>query len=290
MAPIKSKKLWLSAGTGLVLITCAGAFLRVQKKEPDKAKIETLTVHVAKPLLQQSTQEIILTGTIAARDPLQIGSELSGLEVRKILVEEGQFVKKNDVLARLDTSVLEANLREEHAQLKSAKASWQKSLQPNRHETIAVQKAAYQSAMGDIAQRQAAIQKAQAEYDNAVSIAQRYQQLYTEGGGTAQDAQQKSTDVQSFLAALDTAKEEFRQAELAAVQQKEKLNELRSGGRTEDVLIARGTVEQHEARITNLKAQIEQTFIRAPDNGIDLAPNVVPVIRRQLPDLRSQLS
>lgn len=228
----------------------------------------TLTVRVTNPKSTDFSSDIVMTGTVLPRDLLQVGSELNGLEVRKILAEEGQKVRKGDILAQLDTAVLQANLMEEEAHFKIAQASLKKALQPNRKESIAVQDAAYQSAIADIAQKQTAIAKAQAEYDNAVSIAQRYQQLYTEGGATAQDAQQKATDVQSFMASLSTAKESLRQAQLAAIQQKEKLNELKSGGRIADVSIAHGTVEQHQARIANLKAQLEQTLIRAPADGV----------------------
>lgn len=263
-----SKNRWLALCIGVASATAALAYQKVIKPVPSQPRAETLTVQVAKTQIQESKQDVVLTGTIAARDPLQIGAELSGLEVKEILVEEGQSVDSGQLLALLDTSLLDASLREVQGQLLTARAAWQKSLQPNRRESISVQKAALQSALATIAQRKAAIQKAKAEYDNAVSIANRYKQLYDEGGATAQDADQKSTDVQSYLAALDTATETFRQAELSATQENEKLQELSSGGRSEDIEAAAGTVQQYEAKISSLKAQIDQAFIRAPDSGI----------------------
>lgn len=266
-APL-SKKRWLALCLVAASATTVLAYQQANKPEQPTHRAQTLTVQVARTQVQEFKQDVVLTGTIAARDPLQIGAELSGLEVKEILVEEGQSVEKGQILLLLDTSLLQASLREVQGQLMTAKAAWQKSLQPNRRESIAVQRAAHQSAIATIAQRKAAIQKAKAEYDNAVSIASRYKQLYEEGGATAQDAEQKYTDVQSYQAALETATETFRQAELSAAQENEKLQELNSGGRSEDISAAAGTVQQHEAKISSLKAQIDQACIRAPDSGI----------------------
>ncbi len=262
------RKTWLMLSGIIVIAGSIFAFLNMGKAEAPEPIAETLTVQVAKPTVQEFTRSAVLTGTIAARDPLQIGAELSGLEVKEILAEEGQFVKKGQVLARLDTAVLDANLCEEQGQLQTAKATWQKSLQPNRKESIAVQKAAYQSSLANITQKQSAIQKALAEYYNSVSIAERYRQLYEDGGATAQDVEQRNTDVQSYLAALNTAREALNQAKFSAIQDKEKLQELNAGGRSEDILAAKGTVQQHEAKIASLRAQIDQAQIRAPESGI----------------------
>ena len=43
--------------------------------------------------------------------------------VTAVLVDEGEFVKAGDVLARMDTAVLEAQMREAQAQLRQAKSS-----------------------------------------------------------------------------------------------------------------------------------------------------------------------
>jgi len=53
---------------------------------------------------------------------IDIAAKTAG-RVTAVLVDEGEFVKAGDVLARMDTAVLEAQMREAQAQLRQAKSS-----------------------------------------------------------------------------------------------------------------------------------------------------------------------
>ena len=53
---------------------------------------------------------------------IDVAAETAG-RVAALLVDEGEFVKAGDVLARMDTAVLAAQLREAQAQLRQAKSS-----------------------------------------------------------------------------------------------------------------------------------------------------------------------
>src|SRR5690606_14101756 len=53
---------------------------------------------------------------------IDVAAKTAG-RVTAVLVDEGEFVKAGDVLARMDTAVLAAQLREAQAQLRQAKSS-----------------------------------------------------------------------------------------------------------------------------------------------------------------------
>jgi len=63
------------------------------------------------------------SGTIAAVDEIILGSEVAGLAVAELLVDEGETVTKGQVLARLNRSILDAQLEQANAQIVSARAS-----------------------------------------------------------------------------------------------------------------------------------------------------------------------
>lgn len=266
---LKNKRLWLGLafGSALALVIGMGSFVAGQGKSEKPVK-RAITVETARVDKHSLAREIKATGTVMARDPLEIGSQASGLKIDLLLAEEGDWVEKGQILARLNTDILNAQLKEEQAILDNAAASYQKSLQPNRQEEINMQRASLDSTAADIAQKEAAIARASAEYNNALSISERYSSLYREGGATAQEAEQKRTDVQSYKAALETAKEGLRQAKLNRERERLRLDEMQTGGRREDISIAASTVAQHRARIEQLQAQIAQAIVRAPDAGL----------------------
>lgn len=269
----RKKVLLIGAVITAVSFAAASVWLCLSSTGATALKVQNIskpvvTVELISPKVVRLRSDITVTGTIAARDSLEVGSEASGLRIEQVYVEEGDTVRRGQMLARLNTSVLEATLHEETALLRIAKAQLQKSFQPNRVEVISAQRAAFHATEADITQKSLAIVRGKAEYDNALSIANRYDELYKEGAATAQDTLQKRTDVQSYLAAYETAKELLKQAKLSAVQMKEKLNELESGGRLEDIAVAEGEVDRHKARIEQLRAQIEQSIVKAPDDGV----------------------
>lgn len=65
---------------------------------------------------------VTATGTLNARDAVDVGSEITG-RVLKVLVDFNDKVKAGDVLAEIDTEQYQARLDEARAQLAAAKAS-----------------------------------------------------------------------------------------------------------------------------------------------------------------------
>jgi HlyD family secretion protein len=64
-----------------------------------------------------------VAGSLVARRELPIGAAASGSRIDAVLVEEGDYVAKGQVLARLDGAVLEAQLRRAQAAVQAAAAA-----------------------------------------------------------------------------------------------------------------------------------------------------------------------
>ncbi|TIU12458.1 MAG: biotin/lipoyl-binding protein, partial [Mesorhizobium sp.] len=86
------------------------------------APAATLTVSVEKVVPQTVTSSVSATGTVAAWQEATIGAEESGPRLTEVLVAEGDHVKAGDVVARLDDSLLKAQLAEQKAAVAQAQA------------------------------------------------------------------------------------------------------------------------------------------------------------------------
>ena len=90
---------------------------------PNQGPIAALTVTTT-PLMQREMRTTISgVGSIVAWQELPIGAESPGLRVVEVLADEGDDVKAGQVLARLDSRVLGAQLRAQDARVAEARAN-----------------------------------------------------------------------------------------------------------------------------------------------------------------------
>src|ERR1700722_19081877 len=166
--------------SALIALAALVMVLRSQQKPTlaeKPAHAPVLTVTASLPTMKPLAQELSVNGTISAWDPISVGATTGGLEVKAIEVEEGALVKKGQVLARLDSSQLQAQLDSEKARLASGVASVSKSIQPNRPEDINGLAAAVAQAQANVKDAEAAVLQAQENFNNASTNLKRYKYL-----------------------------------------------------------------------------------------------------------------
>ncbi len=66
---------------------------------------------------------VTVTGTLRPRETVTVGADVEGLRVRELLVDEGDEVKAGQVLARLETDMIEVNLARAASQIAKAEAA-----------------------------------------------------------------------------------------------------------------------------------------------------------------------
>ncbi|WP_192362194.1 efflux RND transporter periplasmic adaptor subunit [Mesorhizobium mediterraneum] len=90
---------------------------------PAIVQAASLTVSVEKVRKDEIASMVTATGTVQAWQEATIGSQTSGLQLTEVLVAEGDHVSKGDVIARLDDTVLRAELAEQKAAVEQARAT-----------------------------------------------------------------------------------------------------------------------------------------------------------------------
>ncbi len=265
----KKRTIVLSVVAVVACLSVIGFYqLRSNQDAKTSAAEPVITVTAEKALPHLMRGAIQVNGTVWAWDPLTIGSEVNGLKVESILVDDGDKVKRGQVLARLNASVLNAQLAEERAKLAAQNATLKRTIQPNRPEDLLSLQAAYSQSESAVAEAEAMLQKARANLTNAQHITVRYRELVSEGAVSQQEADQKDTDAKTAEAEMHNAEQKVRTAKFQREQAKQRLIMGQQGGRREDVDISRATLAQSQANVSRLEALVAQTVIKAPSDGL----------------------
>lgn len=307
-APALSRKTTLAIAAAVILGIAGllGIYLYNNKPwqphQAPKAAPPAVTVTTARAEKRMVDDDLVVTGSISAWDPLSVGSEVGGLRINSVNVEEGDRVKKGQVLVTLNSAVLKTQLKQAQARLASNEANLKKAIQPNRSEDIRALQAALAQAEANTAQEQAHAAQAKVNLRDANINATRYKTLARMGANSAQEAEAKQL-------AADTAREEvasstakIKAAQFLETQAREKLLAATHGGRNEDIEISRAALAETKAQINQLQEQIAQTIIVAPDDGLiskrdahigDITTAGTPlfsIIRLSKLELRAQVS
>ncbi|TGQ54106.1 efflux RND transporter periplasmic adaptor subunit [Mesorhizobium sp. M1C.F.Ca.ET.193.01.1.1] len=154
----------------LVAVAAVAALKAYGRATPEPAaqapaRAATLTVSVETVGSRAVTSSVSATGTISAWQEATIGAEESSLRLTAVLVKEGDHVKAGDVVARLDDSLLKAQL----------------------------------------AEQKAAVAQAQATLDSALSAAARADKLLASHAVSAETAEEKATAVKTGKAGVEQA-------------------------------------------------------------------------------------
>ena len=218
-----TRKRWLTAL--LVLILAAGGYFAWQKLGRDN-----LPPGIASG-----------NGRIEATE-IDIASKTAG-RIQKILVREGDFVTTGQVLARMDTTQLEAQLRQAKAQLRRA------SIGVDTAKSVVSQREAEKkSSVATIAQRNA-------ELDTAERKFQRSSQLIR----TNAVSQQTYDD--------DRAASEGATAAVAAAEAQLAASEAAITAAQAQVVDAEAAVDAAKASIDSIQADINDSILTAPRDG-----------------------
>jgi len=183
---------------------------------------------------------IKVSGNIEATE-VDVGFKVSGRIVSRFF-EEGDWVKKGKVLAKLDDEDLRNRLEVARATLMSAQARLSKLLAGSRPE--------------EIKQAEASLHQAQSDLGNKQIQYQRMKSLY-ERGVVAKEA-------------FDNAETSYKMAQAAVQVATENYQLVKEGPRKEDIEDARAQVDQARASVKLDETQLSYTTLYAPISGVVL--------------------
>ncbi|MEW6730848.1 MAG: diguanylate cyclase [Acidobacteriota bacterium] len=242
------------------------------------------------PRLLVPDKRLSYSGIVEVHE-VEIGSKVGG-RVKEILVQEGQFVKKDQPLIRFDDAELKAQQELLIARIKKATAKLTKLKNGNlpeevaAAETAALKRQAILTAMRngarpeEIAQAEAELNAGLAELQSAQASFARIKQVYTNGYTSRQtydDAQSRvelaQARVENLRQKLSLLKAGNRQEDINAAEQDYqeallKAKILRIGTRHEEIEAAQAELLEVEAELRKLQVLIDDIQVKASVDGL----------------------
>jgi HlyD family secretion protein len=143
----------------LVLVTISGIFIFGGDDTPKTdAAVSALTVTVITPEEHTLQEQVQLTGVIVPRETLLVSTELPNVRVKRVLADVGDYVRKGQALALLDTDSLTNVMHQLQSDYDQAQDAYQRVA--GIQETGAVSKES-------VVQKRAAMLSAKARLDDA---------------------------------------------------------------------------------------------------------------------------
>ncbi|HEY0303799.1 MAG TPA: efflux RND transporter periplasmic adaptor subunit [Longimicrobiales bacterium] len=186
----------------------------------------------------EDATRIEASGTIESTEA-DLGFQLGG-RVADVSVREGDRVLSGAVLARLDQAELDARKAAAIAQAQAARALLTELERGARPE--------------EIRQTQSGVIAAQRKLEESESVLARTRRLY-EGGAVSREA-------------LDQAETAHTVARAQYQQSREQFTLVNTGPRTERIQAQRAVVQQAEAAVAQVQANISNAVIHAPFAGV----------------------
>jgi len=234
--------------------------------------------------------ELVLHGNVDLR---QVELAFNNSErIASVLVEEGNRVKKGQVLARLDTSRLEPQVAQAEAQAAAQHDVVERMHHGSRPDEIAqsraqvsaqqhvVDKLHHGSRPEEIAQAKANVDSAQADLVNARRQYERYKVLTPKGAATQMDLDnaKAALDVAEAklavnqkaweLAEIGPRKEDIEEAEATLAANQRALDLAVEGPRKEDIAQAEAQLRANEAQVALLRQMLADAQLIAPTDAI----------------------
>ncbi len=189
------------------------------------------------------------TGTLNAVITVQVGTQVSGT-ISQLLVDYNSPVKKGMLIARIDPATFEAKVNQAKGDLDSARAA------------VLNQRASVVKAEADVATAKANVVRQDVALRDAKVKAEARVRLYQEGGISQEERDSAQATLDSAQAQLEAAQASLRASQAA-------LDVTRAL-----LVAAEATVQQKEAALAQAQVDLNNTYIRAPVDGVVVSRNV----------------
>jgi HlyD family secretion protein len=206
---------------------------------------------------------------------LSAPSSINGVRVEKLLVKEGDNVKKGQVLAYLENYARsQAAIQQAFDKLLIARTKLAQVQAGAKTGDINAQKATItrlnSQLKGDIAAQAATINRIRAEVENAQKESNRYQQLSKDGAVSASVTDSKNLVLKTTQQQLNEAEATLKRTQDTLQDQlkegKFKLNSIKEV-RTVDVELAKSEIKSAETAVKQAKADHDLTYISSTIDG-----------------------
>ncbi|MBX2861601.1 MAG: efflux RND transporter periplasmic adaptor subunit [Vampirovibrio sp.] len=243
-----------------LLLAGALGFIGYQKFKPEEI-----------PAVQLTRQDVLatltVTGEVRSKDRVMVSTPVQD-RIESVLVDDGDVVKKGQVLVVLNRDDMEATLAESRARHAQAQASLAFILQGTRQEELQRLSSRVAETEARLKEAEAGLATTQHNYEEAQRNAARMEALHrqefiseTELDASKTKAKALKSDVSRRQAAVTSARSSLSQAQAQLAQGKR-------GATAPEVSEARAARQAAEAAANSAQAKLSDRVIRSNINGV----------------------
>lgn len=279
----------------LVVLAGTGLFGYQQFLTPAESKNLTEDPNVEIVTIGRTTLEksVSATGSIKPEAEVEMKFETGGT-VKEVLVKQGQTITAGTVLARLDTTDLELQVRGAKIDLAQAQANLEQLYEPELAEKIAAARVAVESAQFNLADLQDGpdsdeVTKAEVALKQTEIILQEAQWAYDQVAYRGDiGAMSQSNELQDATLAYESATADYNlavkaatPAELAAARSslanaQSSLAELLDEPSAAEIAAQQASVDKAQLSLEEAQRNLADADLVAPTGGVVLQVNVEP--------------
>jgi RND family efflux transporter MFP subunit len=297
----KKPGLLLGVGIGLAVGALATYVLTaLNRSEPTPLQPMTAsqssepvqTVTLATVDLARIPRTFTATGTVDAYDLLPVLPQVMNLQIRQVLVDEGDWVEKGQLMVVLDDSVLQTQISQAEADVEASRAVVQERQAAVEQAKSALQGALAAKVEAEAGKQQAiaSLAQAQAELEQAERDLARSETLAEEGAISTQEVDLSRTKAKNAREAVQVAKANVNSAQARISSATANVNSAQAtiSSMTANVNTALAQLRSQQARVEQQKTYLAQTQVTAPASGViseriarvgDLASPEMPLFR-----------
>lgn len=212
---------------------------------------QTVTVTNVETDTIQRTLKI--RGTVAAYELIPVKSTATGLVIKEILVDRGNYVTKGQVLAKLDNNILQAELAQAQAAVQEAQAHLAELKAGSRPE--------------EIAQAQQRVISAKAQVTQSESDLALIQKRVTRNKSLQAEGAISLDRLDEVVNQERLSQSNLQQAQANLQVEEQALARLRTGTRPEVIAQSRAALAQAQAQVQSINTRLRETVIVAPTTG-----------------------
>ena len=282
---LSKKKYLVISGAVIALLAAAGFYFW----GGNAGAAQYLTAKVERGNLRNT---VTATGTLQAVTTVQVGSQASGT-ISALYADYNSIVKKGQVVAQLDPSVLKAQVEQARANLQQAQASLQqaKAGVTNSRAGVSDAQARVQAASSTAQNNQAGVVAAQAnlavlkaQQDDALSLLKQQEALVKSGVIAQRDLDIAQTAYRTAQARYEQGVAQLNQAKLsqqssassgiAQTQAQVQQSQAQVGQSQAQVQAAAAQVQQAAAALQLAEVNLTHATITSPIDGVVVSRDV----------------
>ncbi|PZO59985.1 MAG: efflux transporter periplasmic adaptor subunit [Phormidesmis priestleyi] len=240
---------WLLA-LGVAGLIAAGAIAFAFSRRPSDYDLDALTVPVTST---QLTVRISASGNVSPIRTVNLSPQSAGT-VQALFVEQGSSVTAGQVIARMDSEPINAQIVQNQASVAEAQAQLDEALRGASRTDIDQAAANAEATRAQLTDARARLTLSQNELS-------RSQSLFDQGGIARSDLDSALNDSRSASAGVAQAQARLAEAEA-------RLADQQNGSDRETIAQAQARLNRAKGQLQAVQIQLEETVIRAPFDGI----------------------